>query len=172
MTFTDTARINTRNVIATTAHAAEEIRELKKDLTELLTHMERVANRYTEQNVVVTNYRSTIKRLAGDTASILSIPSLQSSDTHDMDISAIVSTEASTVFYSIITADSVVQTLTSDENSAFITAPSLRSSSSYFSALGSISVNTHAVTEGNGQLQPSREGGGGAASESTFAKQV
>jgi hypothetical protein len=92
-----------------------------------------------------------------DTASLSSVPSLKTPDSPDMAVSTIVSTEASTVFYSISTAASVVETMTSDENSAFITAPSLRSSSTYLSAPVSISGNTYAgATDGDGQLQPSR----------------
>lgn len=172
-TFTDTARINTGNVSATTARAADEIQELKKGLTELLLRMERIRNRYTKQSIVVSNYRSTIKRLAGDTASLSSIPSLKSPDSPDMAVSAIVPTEASTVFYSISTTASIVETLTSDENSAFITAPSLRSSSTYVSVLASIYVNRHTVVDGNGQLQPSRDSQscGAVISESTLVKQ-
>jgi hypothetical protein len=136
--------------------------------------MEHIANRYMDQNIVVLNYRSTIKRLARETASLSSVPSYMTPQSPDMAISPIVSTETSTVYYSIGAEQSFAEIQAGDEHSGFVTAPSLRSSSVYISASASISTNTQSVTvESNGILQRVRDSKyhGIASNEASLLKQ-
>lgn len=150
----NTARINAGNISTTSARAAKDIQELKTNLKELLLDMKRMRSLYVEHNVVSSNYRSAIKRPVGETASLSSGPSHKIPDSPDMGVSAIVSTEASTVFYSISTAASLKEALINDENSAFITAPSLQSSSTSCSASVGNSVHAYAVAAERNQKSP------------------